>query len=202
MSAAVVLACLVVAVADGDTLTCLSDDRQQIHVRLVEIDAPESKQAFGAKSKQALSDLCFQVHASIRSAGTDQYGRTLGRVTCNGVDANAEMVRSGMAWVYDRYVTDRSLYALQDEAKAARRGLWSEPAPIPPWDFRRQGSAASPSNTGSKVSSVEVRGNKNSGIYHVPGCRNYDDVSLANRVIFKTEDDAKAAGYRKAGNCR
>lgn len=99
MSASAALFCLVVAIADGDTLTCLTDAKQEVRVRLLEIDAPESNQAFGARSKQALSDLCFRVRAEIRSTGADQYGRTLGRVTCNGVDANAELVRLGMAWV-------------------------------------------------------------------------------------------------------
>ncbi len=52
-------------------------------------------------------------------------------------DANVEQVRRGMAWVFDRYVTDRSLYAVQDEARAARRGLWADPDPVPPWEWRR-----------------------------------------------------------------
>jgi len=42
-----------------------------------------------------------------------------------------------MAWVFDRYVTDRRLYRLQEEAKATRRGLWSEPAPVAPWEWRQ-----------------------------------------------------------------
>jgi endonuclease YncB( thermonuclease family) len=52
----------------------------------------------------------------------DRNGRTLGRVWCGGIDANAEQVRRGMAWVFDRYVRDRSLYPLQDAARSARRG--------------------------------------------------------------------------------
>lgn len=43
-----------------------------------------------------------------------------------------------MAWVFDRYATDRTLYAIQDEARAARRGLWSDAAPVPPWEWRAQ----------------------------------------------------------------
>ena len=66
----------------------------------------------------------------------DRYGRTIGRVSCAGIDANAEHVRRGMAWVFDRYATDRRLYAIQDEARAARRGLWSDAAPVPPWEYR------------------------------------------------------------------
>ena len=123
-------------ITDGDTIKVLKDDKEQIKVRLVEIDAPEKKQAFGNRSKQTLSDYCFNKVATLTEKGQDRYGRTLARVNCNGVDVNAEMVRVGMAWVYDKYVTDRSLYALQDEAKAARRGLWVDPDPVPPWEWR------------------------------------------------------------------
>lgn len=125
----------VVAVADGDTLTVLVE-RQQIKVRLVEIDAPEKGQAFGNRSKQSLSDLCFDKTAKLDDKGKDHYGRTLARVYCDGVDANTEQIRRGMAWVYDRYVIDRSLYGLQDDARAARLGLWVDPKPMPPWEWR------------------------------------------------------------------
>ncbi|MBX3646760.1 MAG: thermonuclease family protein [Rhodocyclaceae bacterium] len=127
----------VVGVSDGDTLTLLSG-REQIKVRLTEIDAPEKAQPFGNRSKQSLSALCFNKSAKLDDQGKDRYGRTLARVHCDGIDANAEQVRRGMAWVYDRYVTDRSLYGLQDEARGARRGLWADPSPMPPWEWRKQ----------------------------------------------------------------
>lgn len=127
----------VVSIADGDTITVLVD-RQQVKVRLVEIDAPEKTQAFGNRSKQSLSDMCFGRDALIQEKSKDRYRRTLGRVFCDGMDANAEQVRRGMAWVYDKYVTDHSLYRLQDEARAAKRGLWNDPDPMPPWVWRRR----------------------------------------------------------------
>ncbi len=127
----------VVGVSDGDTITLLVE-RQQVKVRLVEIDAPEKAQAFGNRSKQSLSDLCFGMDAQVQEKGKDRYGRSLGRVNCNGTDANAEQVRRGMAWVYDKYVTDHALYQLQNEAKAASRGLWYDPNPVPPWEWRRR----------------------------------------------------------------
>jgi endonuclease YncB( thermonuclease family) len=127
----------VVRVSDGDTLTLLVD-RKQIKVRLLEIDAPESKQAFGQRARQSLGDLCAGQEAIVRSSGRDRYGRVLGRVDCRGMDANAEQVRRGMAWVYDRYVTDRSLYALQNEARTAQLGLWADKAPTAPWLWRSQ----------------------------------------------------------------
>jgi len=126
----------VVGVTDGDTLTLLIDGHDQIKIRLVEIDAPEKKQAFGNRSKQSLSDLCYNKEAQVDDKGHDRYGRTLGRVYCDGVDTNAAQIKSGMAWVYDKYVTDRSLYLLQDEARKERRGLWADSDPMPPWEWR------------------------------------------------------------------
>ncbi len=125
----------VVSIHDGDTITVLVD-RTQIRIRLTEIDAPELKQSFGIRSRQSLAELCFQKSVTIYEAGKDKYGRTLARVVCDGVDANAEQVRRGMAWVFDRYITDKSMYTLQSEAKSAMRGLWADTKPIPPWEWR------------------------------------------------------------------
>jgi endonuclease YncB( thermonuclease family) len=130
---------LVVSVHDGDTLTVLVE-RQQIKVRLAEIDAPELRQPFGNRSKQSLAELCFQVTAKVEQIARDRYGRSVGKVECAGVDAGAHQVATGMAWVYDRYSKPSSpLYRLQDGAKAARRGLWAESEPVPPWEWRRAG---------------------------------------------------------------
>lgn len=131
------LSCKVVGVSDGDTITALCQGREQVKVRLAEIDAPEKSQPFGAKSKQSLSDLCFGKAAQIAEHDRDRYGRTVARVRCAGIDANAEQVRRGLAWVYDRYVTDPDLYPLQDTARAERRGLWADSAPTPPWEWRK-----------------------------------------------------------------
>jgi endonuclease YncB( thermonuclease family) len=142
----------VVAVADGDTLTILDAGRQQRRIRLAEIDAPEKRQPFGQRSKQSLSDLCYGRDAVIEDGGRDRYGRTIGRVSCAGIDANAEQVRRGMAWVFDRYATDRSLYAIQDEARAARRGLWRDPQPVPPWEYRAKNSKCTVFNVKNSAS--------------------------------------------------
>jgi endonuclease YncB( thermonuclease family) len=126
----------VVKIADGDTLTILVD-QQQIKVRLSDIDAPERKQPFGARSRQHLASICYNQLAEINNHGKDRYGRVIGRVQCAGKDANAEQIRAGMAWVYDKYVTDRSLYGLQDAARSDRRGLWTDAKPVPPWEWRK-----------------------------------------------------------------
>ena len=139
MDPAVGLLCLIIGIADGDTLTARCETlagMENMKVRLAEIDAPEKAQAFGNRSKQHLSDICFKKSASIVAMTRDRHGRTVARVACASVDASAEQVRVGMAWVYDKYTTDRALYAVQDEARAARRGLWADAAPVAPWMWR------------------------------------------------------------------
>lgn len=129
----------VIGIADGDTLFILDQkNKTRFTVRLTEIDAPERNQAFGKRSRQSLSQLCYRKIARIKSHGRDRYNRILGRVYCNGVDANAEQIRRGLAWAYSRYLDDSRLYVLQDEARNAKRGLWIDKDPVPPWRFRRQ----------------------------------------------------------------
>lgn len=129
---------VVVGVTDGDTLTVLVA-KKQVKVRLADIDAPESRQPFGARAKQSLSKLCFKKESRLETQGKDRYRRTIATVYCAGVNANAEQVRQGMAWVFDRYASPNSaLYAVQNEAKAARRGLWADPRPVPPWEWRQR----------------------------------------------------------------
>jgi endonuclease YncB( thermonuclease family) len=129
----------VVSVQDGDTLTILID-RRQVRVRLTDIDAPELKQAFGTRSRQSLSEMCFGKIASLDVRGQDRYHRSLAQVTCDGKDANAEQVRRGYAWIFVRYAPrDSPLYFLEQEARTARRGLWADSAPVAPWDWRRNG---------------------------------------------------------------
>lgn len=127
----------VVNVHDGDTLTVLLD-HHQVRIRLVEIDAPELGQAFGRRSRDSLAGMCAGAIAHVNDHGPDRYGRTLGRVKCGSFDANSEQVMRGMAWVYVRYAPKNSpMYAFQAQARLERRGLWAEPAPLPPWEWRR-----------------------------------------------------------------
>lgn len=136
---AALLVCLVIGIADGDTLTARCETPTglgNLKIRLAEIDAPEKAQPWGNRSKQHLADTCFNKRADVRPVATDRYGRTVARVQCDGVDANAEQVRAGMAWVYDRYVADLSLFDVQSSARASRTGLWVDRQPIPPWEWR------------------------------------------------------------------
>jgi micrococcal nuclease len=125
----------VIGISDGDTMTLLID-RKPLKIRLANIDAPEKAQAFGQRSKQSLSDLCFGRDATYKAQTVDKYGRTVARVTCGGVDVNRAQVERGMAWVYTKYNNDLSLIAIEAQAKQSHKGLWADKSPVPPWEFR------------------------------------------------------------------
>ena len=127
----------VVKVQDGDTLTVLVADAR-VRVRLDGIDAPEIAQPYGKRSRESLAELCAAKQALVAEQGKDRYGRTVGRVSCGGVPANAEQVRRGMAWVFIRYAPAGSpLYALERDARGRREGLWADGQPTAPWEWRK-----------------------------------------------------------------
>lgn len=134
----------VVGIHDGDTVTVVDTNRQQYKIRLAGIDAPESKQAYGSRSKQNLSKWLYNRQVIVKWNKRDRYGRTVGVVLVDGHDVNLEQVRAGMAWWYRQYakeqtLPDRQAYELaENEAKAAKRGLWSDLEAVPPWAWRRE----------------------------------------------------------------
>ena len=134
----------VVGVHDGDTVTVLDANRVQHKIRLAGIDAPELKQAFGTRSRQNLAGMVFGKDVLVEWNKRDRYGRTVGVVLVGGHDANLEQIRSGMAWWYRQYAreqtpNDRQLYELaENEARAAKHGLWADAAPVPPWEWRHR----------------------------------------------------------------
>ena len=126
-----------IRVVDGDTIRAEAKGKE-IKIRLVEIDAPEMNQPFGSQSRNFLNRLLYEKDVTLISQGEDRYGRTLGKIYANGESVNTLMIKSGFAWVYDRYVKDSSLYNYQDQAKAENLGLWRAKDPIAPWVWRKQ----------------------------------------------------------------
>ncbi|WP_089398315.1 thermonuclease family protein [Noviherbaspirillum humi] len=125
----------VIGIADGDTLTLLVD-KQPLRIQLANIDAPERGQAFASAALKSLSDLCFGKDAEYRTVDVDKYGRTVAIVSCEGVEANREQVARGMAWVDPRFNQDQTLAVVEEQARKEHRGLWVDPDPVPPWDYR------------------------------------------------------------------
>jgi len=142
----------VVGVHDGDTLTLLMAGNQQIKIRLAQIDAPESDQAFGQRSKESLSNMVFNKNIRVEKETVDKYGRTVGTIIVDGLDANREQIKRGMAWAYRQYLHDQSLLQVEDEARKAKVGLWSDTNPMPPWEYRHGGKSGDFTNTVSPKS--------------------------------------------------
>lgn len=189
----------VVAVSDGDTITVM-DRGFGRKVRLDGIDAPERKQDYGNRARQFVASRTFGKTVTVSSRGTDKYGRTIGVVSLpDQTILNHDIVGNGFAWWYRRYApNDHTLERLESEARAARRGLWQQANPLPPWEFRR--GLASPVNP-LPSGELPIIGNRNSRIYHRPNCDSYLKVSPKNRVVFQDEQSAQRAGYRLARNC-
>ncbi len=153
---AATLLCLVVGVSDGDTITARCGEPgayEQVKVRIQGIDAPERKQAFGNRARQAMSDLVFQRWADLRCGKTDRYRRKVCSVWVapasapNGprtLDAGLAMVSQGMAWWYRAYSRQQTLQdsaeyaAAEEEAQAMRLGLWAQENTLPPWAWRAE----------------------------------------------------------------
>ena len=126
----------VVKIADGDTVTVLVD-KTQYRIRLAHIDAPESKQAFGTVSKKALGDKIFGKEVKVVWKKRDLYQRIVGDIYLDSRWINKEMVEEGLAWHYRQYSKDPDIGKAEADAKSAKKGLWVDPNPIPPWEFRK-----------------------------------------------------------------
>ena len=126
-----------IRVVDGDTIRAEANGKA-IKIRLVEIDAPEMNQPFGAQSKKFLNSLLYEKDVTLIAQGEDRYGRVLGNLFSNELNVNMLMVKFGFAWVYDKYAKNSSLYEYQNQAKAKNLGLWQAKNPIAPWVWRKQ----------------------------------------------------------------
>lgn len=127
----------VVGVHDGDTITCLDETNTQQKVRLAEIDAPELGQDYGKVARESLAELVFGKSVTVVEEGKDRYGRWIARVQVDGTDVNRRLVATGNAWHYADYSRDSALDTLQEQARLQRMGLWAQPDPVPPWEFRQ-----------------------------------------------------------------
>jgi endonuclease YncB( thermonuclease family) len=128
----------VIGISDGDTITILDDlDKGTFRIRLDKIDAPEKGQAFGDKAKQHLSSLVFGRQVSVRFKGIDRYGRISGIIYLDDTEINLAMVQSGYAWHYSYYDKTPAYIEAEKQARTEKKGLWENPDPINPYQFRK-----------------------------------------------------------------
>lgn len=131
----------VTKVHDGDAATVCNRARCE-SVRLMAVDAPELAQDYGKEAKQSLAARILNKQVRVYWQKRDGYGRPAGRIVINRVDLNLESLRAGNSWFWRTYAgglsaDQKKRYAeAESEARAARRGLWREDNPVPPWQFR------------------------------------------------------------------
>lgn len=214
----------VVAITDGDTIQVLVN-KSPVVVRLNAIDAPEMTQPFSSKCKAALSEKIGGKVVAVTVTGKDRYGRTLGDVAIdedgNPLSVNEWMIEEGWAWHFVKYSSSKSLAKMEADARKGKRGLWADPKPEAPWDYRARkadereakrkakgakgesivdGDGLAPADQDEPDSSpmpVEfVHVTKSGKKYHAAGCKH-----LAKTDMTITLEEAKTRGMEPCDNC-
>lgn len=141
----------VVAIADGDSITVLDSGRRQHHVRIAAIDAPERDAPFFRAARDGLAAWVQRRDVQVRPVAIDRFGRTVAQVFVDGHDVGLAQLEAGLAWHFSRHAlrdpAQRARYeTAEDSARKARRGLWRQSDPQPPWKDRaeRRASATAP----------------------------------------------------------
>lgn len=193
-------------VVDGDSLKIGATS-----IRIFGIDAPEARQSCqrqganwpcGAQAQRKLQSLIYDNALDCVQRDIDAYGRTVAVCSVGATDLGAEMVRAGLALAYRQYSSD--YVADEDQARAARRGIWAGTF-TPPWDWRRNPQQPAPSTRPADAqvgTACAIKGNINRAgtrIYHIPGSRSYDETRIdpsRGERWFCSEAEALNAGWR------
>jgi endonuclease YncB( thermonuclease family) len=192
-----------VGIADGDTISVMWQGKPQ-KIRLYGVDCPESRQEFGTRARQFTAGLVYRKTVRVTPFEQDRYGRTVAMVEVDGVSLNQALLAEGLAWVYDRYcqVPECSVWQeIQEEARQERRGLWVDPNPVPPWDWRRGGEKREKAPaTPRSPATGPYHGNSKSRVFHQENCPYFNCANC--RVVFASRNSAIADGYRPCPRCK
>lgn len=131
-----------VHIVDGDTFDLLTPENEKIRIRMHGVDAPEKSQDFGSVAKDGLGSLLDGAALRVVVADRDRYGRSVCDVWTSRpggpeVWVNEALVRRGWAWHYSAYSRDARLAAAEIDARREKAGLWAQPDPTPPWEYRK-----------------------------------------------------------------
>jgi endonuclease YncB( thermonuclease family) len=147
----------VITVLEGDTIRVLDGSNRMTRVRLKSIDAPERGQPYGEEARNYLASLLSGREIKVKANRVDGNGNILGQVwvappkclDCkHSVDANLALLQAGLAWWSSKFAkqqshSERKEYeAAEAKARQDRLGLWADPTPMPPWEWRQRRAAA------------------------------------------------------------
>lgn len=194
----------VVGVKDGDTVVLLRNG-EEVTVRLFGVDTPEKAQPYGQRAKQFTSDLAFGKQVRLLVHNKDRYGRTVGTIILpNGKSLNEELIKNGYAWHYKAYSNDKNLANAEADARRFKRGLWQDPNPVAPWDYRKEkrsksnalepAVAVTPVPKGATKRAVYLCDSSGSAVYHVD-----KSCSVLKRCKAEVLTVTEAAAIREFG---
>lgn len=130
----------VLSVHDGDSLRLRGAHGRSMVVRLYGVDCPELGQPYGEAARELTRRLVGR-RVSVRPTGGKSWRREVALVLLqSGRSLQSALVDAGMAWVDDRFCRRAECDGwrkAQARARAARRGLWADVDPVPPWQWRR-----------------------------------------------------------------
>lgn len=185
-----------IRVTDGDTIVVLADNKK-IKIRLYGVDCPEMKQKYGKQARQFTSSHAKGKTVQVKQKG-ESYNRIVGIVHADDLCLNSELLKSGHAWYSSKYCRETvctAWKAYELTAKRMGRGLWSDPDPVPPWEFRAGKTGKSIRNNNGIFS-----GSITSKKFHCKGCKYFNCQQCS--AIFKTSEDAVRKGFAPCGICR
>jgi len=127
----------IVEVTDGDTYLAKRSDGQTATIRLFGVDAPETSQPYGTRARKKARQYIGGKRVQVTVEEIGAYGRAVARVQVSGGRLGPLLVQQGLGWWYREYAPNATeLARLQRQARNANRGLWSQVAPTPPWEWR------------------------------------------------------------------
>lgn len=196
----------VIELEDGDSGKALKG-WTTVEFRLYGIDAPEFDQEGGKQAKSFTSHMLLWKQIEFKTIDRDQYGREVCLAYREGKCVNEELVKSGFAWVYQAYCKESCCskwIILEKLARGERKGLWKQPNPTPPWEYRYQKrSTHSPGlmdDVNGLVSRSEYHGNVSSKVFHSSKCKHFNCKNCTAR--FATRDEAIKAGFKPCSICK
>lgn len=119
--------------------------------RIDTIDAPETPkpqygkpgQPYGREAKKQLEQMILDKEVNIRIVKPkDKDGRPICQVEIEGKGVDQVMVEQGAAWVFDYFAKDTlrnpALQAAQNTARKKKVGLWQDPDPEYPYNYKQR----------------------------------------------------------------
>lgn len=127
----------VIKIKDGDTVTILTSNNQEIVIRVADIDCPELSQPFGNKSKIFTSNEIFSKNVEIEIKNTDRFDRVVGFILYDNKNLSYELLKNGLAWHYKFFSDNEEMAIIEQKAKENKIGLWIDKNPINPYEWRK-----------------------------------------------------------------